>query len=100
MRLDPYSGKEQIKIYTDDTGKPKGDSRIGYMMCESVDMAVDMLNETEIRPGHKISVQPAEFQQKGGDYVPRQKQKVDKLDMLKIKAEQERQMGWDEGENA
>jgi hypothetical protein len=30
-------------------------------MLESVDMAIEMLNESEIRPGHKISVELAEF---------------------------------------
>ena len=57
VRLDPHTGKEQIRIYTDESGKPKGDARIGYMMMESIDMAIEMLNETEIRPGHKILVQ-------------------------------------------
>lgn len=56
IRLDPNSGKEMIKIYTDETGQPKGDARIGYAMVESVDMAIDMLNDTEFRPGYKISV--------------------------------------------
>jgi hypothetical protein len=28
--------------------------------------------------------------------VPRKKQKVDKLEMLRIKAEQERQLAWDD----
>ena len=52
-----------IKIYRDeDSGQPKGDARIGYMMEESVDMAIEMLNETEIRPGYSISVEQAEFQ--------------------------------------
>jgi hypothetical protein len=31
------------------------------MMPESVDMAIDMLNETEFRPGVKITVEMAEF---------------------------------------
>ena len=57
LRLDPVTGKEQIKIYKDDsTGLPKGDARIGYAMLESVDMAIEMLNESEIRPGHTITV--------------------------------------------
>ena len=74
-------------MYTDEAGVPKGDARIGYAMIESVEMAIDMLNETDIRPGCRITVKQAEFQQKGGDYVPRQKQKVDKLEKLRIKAE-------------
>ncbi len=67
------------------------------MMPESVEMAIEMLNETEFRPGcARISVEQAEFQQKGGDYVPRKKQKVDKLEMMRIKAEQERQLAWED----
>ena len=66
------------------------------MKEESVEYAIDMLNETEIRPGFKLLVQVAEFQQKGGDYVPRKKQKVDKLEMVRIKAEQERQLAWED----
>lgn len=61
IRLDPNTGKEQIRIYTDDEGLPKGDARIGYAMVESVDMAIEMLNDTEFRPGFKISVAVAEF---------------------------------------
>ena len=56
IRLDPASGKEQIRIYTDDAGVPKGDARIGYMMLESVDLAIEMLNDAELRPGCRISV--------------------------------------------
>jgi HIV Tat-specific factor 1 len=56
LRLDPNTGEEMIKIYRDEQGVPKGDSRIGFAMIESVDMAIEMLNETEIRPGQKISV--------------------------------------------
>ena len=65
-------------------------------MLESVDMAIDMLNESDIREGYKITVQLAEFQQKGEDYVPKKKQKVDKVDALRIKAEQERQLAWED----
>ncbi len=57
MRLDPYTGKEMIKIYRDADGTPKGDARIGYMMEESVEMAIEMLHDTEIRLGYKISVE-------------------------------------------
>jgi HIV Tat-specific factor 1 len=61
IRLDPATGKDQIKIYRNEEGVPKGDARIGYAMLESVDMAIEMLNESEIRPGEKITVQLAEF---------------------------------------
>jgi HIV Tat-specific factor 1 len=56
LRIDPGNGQEMIKIYRDEEGVPKGDARIGFAMIESVDTAIDMLNETEIKPGYKISV--------------------------------------------
>lgn len=59
IRLDPNTGVEQIRIYNDENGIPKGDARIGYAMIESVDMALDMLNDTEFRPGHRITVEQA-----------------------------------------
>ena len=45
-----------IKLYKDEEGNNKGDARIGYAMVESVEMAMEMLNDTEIKPGFKISV--------------------------------------------
>ncbi len=66
-------------------------------MLESVDMAIEMLNESEIRPGcGRISVQMAEFQQKGHDYVPKKKVKLDKNEAIRIRAEQERQLAWED----
>lgn len=62
-------------------------------------MAIELLNETEFRPGFRIVVQQAEFTQKGGDYVPRQKQKVDKLEKLRIRAEQERALAWEDDDH-
>jgi HIV Tat-specific factor 1 len=56
FRLDPVTGEDQIRIYSDDNDVPKGDARIGFAKIESVDIAVEMLNETEIRPNYKISV--------------------------------------------
>jgi len=40
----------------------KGDARIGFAKIESVETAVEMLNDTEIRPGFKIVVSQAEFE--------------------------------------
>ena len=51
-----------IRIYTDEAGNPKGDARIGFAMVESVDMAIEMLNDYDFRDGFKIQVSPAEFQ--------------------------------------
>jgi RNA recognition motif-containing protein len=50
----------KIKIYKDDsTGKPKGDCRVAYENIESVQMALEMLNDSEIRPGFPIHIELA-----------------------------------------
>jgi HIV Tat-specific factor 1 len=43
---------------------PKGDGVVSYAREESVDIALEMLNESEIRPGFVVKVEKAEFNQK------------------------------------
>ncbi len=47
-------GKLKIKLYTDENGNLKGDCRVGYENGESVEMALEMLNQAEIIPGHPV----------------------------------------------
>lgn len=55
------TGKPRIKLYSDEEGNPKGDALIVYLREESVTLALNILDESEIRPGHKIRVQEASF---------------------------------------
>lgn len=58
-----FTGK-RIKIYRDEqTGDPKGDALIVYFKPESVQLAIEMIDGTELRAGsgQLIKVQPAEF---------------------------------------
>lgn len=97
--IDPYSGQLKIKVYTDDDGIPKGDARICYSNIESVQMSIELLNDSEIRPGHPVSVQEATFQMKGEVYKPREAtQKLDKVEKMRIKAEVDKQKAWDDSE--
>lgn len=58
-------GGPRIKIYMDPTSsKPKGDALITYFKPESVALAINLLDESEIRPKKTISVTKAEFQPK------------------------------------
>lgn len=90
----------KIKIYRDDNGVPKGDALISFENIESVDTALEMLDESNIRPDFKISVQPAEFEQKGDEYRERKRQKVDVVEKKRIQAENERRFAFNEEQAA
>ena len=98
FRVDPHTGEKRIKLYEGTDGKRKGDALIQYAREESIDLALEHLNESEIRPGYKIHVERATFQQKGNEYQPRKKKKTDKLEIYRIKSEIERLFTWSEDE--
>lgn len=84
------TGKPRIKLYTDEENKPKGDALIVYLREESVNLALNILDESEIRSGNKIRVQEASFNQNSeGNEVKSKKNKIDKetwkKHMLKMK---------------
>lgn len=59
-------GKQpRIKMYEDEEGNFKGEALIVYFRPESVDLAIQLLDETELRLGDsetgKMKVQPADF---------------------------------------
>ena len=59
-------GKPRIKLYTDDAGNFKGDALIVYFRAESVELAIQMLDDTDFRlgepaPGGKMQVAAADF---------------------------------------
>ncbi|CCH43585.1 Splicing factor U2AF-associated protein 2 [Wickerhamomyces ciferrii] len=61
---DLLTGKSKIKLYTNEQNEFKGDALVVYLKPESVELAVQMLNETKLRVnGDVISVQKAEFNQ-------------------------------------
>jgi len=57
------TGEFRVKLYRDDTGALKGDGVVVYLMPASVDLAIQILDESEIR-GHQLSVSAATFSQK------------------------------------
>ena len=57
------TGKPRIKLYTDAEGQFKGDALVVYLREESVNLALKILDDGEIRPGQRIKVQEASFNQ-------------------------------------
>ena len=43
-------------MYKDESGRLKGDARIGYVKPESVELAIQMMDNSEFSPGHQITV--------------------------------------------
>ena len=58
---DVETGKPRIKIYHDDNGRAKGDASVTFFKPESVQLAITLLDETEIRPGFQIHVEKAQY---------------------------------------
>ncbi|KAG5191670.1 hypothetical protein JKP88DRAFT_271269 [Tribonema minus] len=56
IATDPISQAPRIKIYRDDTGGCKGDGSVCYVMEESVELALHVLDGSQIRAGGKHSV--------------------------------------------
>lgn len=66
-------GKPRIKLYRNEDGTPKGDALVVYFRPESVNLAVQMLDDADFRFGNegtKIKVQPADFSYKSQREAP------------------------------
>lgn len=89
------TGKEKLKIYRDENGFPKGDAAVSYAKEESVQIAIDNLNENEIRSGFKVKVEKAQFNQKEDDYKPRETKKQSLAKKIQSKMREKKQFSWD-----
>ena len=82
------SGESRIKMYEDDKGQFKGDALIVYFRPESVDLAIQMLDDTEFRlgsqgPNGNMRVQAADFSYKAQQEAPPKKNKRDQSKIIK-----------------
>ncbi|GJQ11646.1 hypothetical protein GpartN1_g3437.t1 [Galdieria partita] len=73
LKVDPYSGKAKVKLYKDESGNLKGDGVVTYALQPSVENAFKVLDQTEFRfgTGTRICLEPARFELKGDDFIPR-----------------------------
>ncbi|KAL9604459.1 MAG: hypothetical protein Q9219_000424 [cf. Caloplaca sp. 3 TL-2023] len=81
-------GKPRIKLYTDDDGNFKGDALILYFRAESVDLAIQMLDDTDFRLGQsalggKMRVAAADFSYKTQKDAPAKSNNKDKKKIIK-----------------
>jgi len=90
---DPENGKLKIKLYTDPEGNIKGDGRCCYIKRESVDLALKIIDDYELKPGKKVHVEQAQFALKG-DFDPKKRKKVSLKTKKKLKDRQEKLLDW------
>ncbi|MCJ1344753.1 hypothetical protein MMC31_002956 [Peltigera leucophlebia] len=81
-------GKPRIKLYTDEGGNFKGDALIVYFRAESVDLAIQMLDDTDFRLGRaaptgKMKVTVADFSYKTQKDAPVKSNSKDKKKIIK-----------------
>lgn len=88
---DPQTEEFKVKLYKDDQGNLKGDGLCCYLKKESVELALKLLDEDEIR-GYKLHVEVAKFQLKG-EYDASKKKKKCK-DYKKKLSMQQKQLDW------
>ncbi|GAB9475479.1 Rna-binding protein [Globisporangium polare] len=97
VQQDLVAGAPRIKLYQNkEFGGLNGDGSVCYMKEASVELAVQLLDKSEIRPEWPIDVTPAVFEQKGKEFVKRKKVKLDSRAKVK-KFEQEKALSWNEG---
>ncbi len=81
-------GKPRIKLYTDEEGNFKGDALIVYFRAESVDLAIQMLDDTDFRlgqpgPAGKMKVAAADFSYKTQKDAPAKSNMKDKKKIIR-----------------
>ncbi|CAO2613317.1 HIV Tat-specific factor 1 homolog, partial [Lemmus lemmus] len=88
---DPQTEEFKVKLYKDNQGNLKGDGLCCYLKKESVELALKLLDEDEIR-GYKLHVEVAKFQLKGEYDASKKKNKC--KDYKKKLSLQQKQLDW------
>lgn len=88
---DPITEEYKVKLYKDRQGNLKGDGLCCYLKKESVDLAVRLIDDSEVR-GYKLHVEAARFELKGA-YDASKKKKKNKDYKKKLK-QQQKQLDW------
>ncbi|EEP81077.1 conserved hypothetical protein [Uncinocarpus reesii 1704] len=100
------SHRPRIKMYTDENGKFKGDALVVYFRPESVNLAIQMLDDSDFRLGEtgpqgKMKVQQADFSFKAQQEAPQKQNTRDKAKIIKKTQRLKNKLAdWDEDDAA
>ncbi|KAJ5135201.1 nuclear mRNA splicing factor-associated protein [Penicillium bovifimosum] len=99
------TGKPRIKMYNDDDGNFKGDALVVYYRPESVNLAINMLDDTDFRmgipdpSGKKMQVQEADFAYKREQTAPTKMSRQEKKKIQELREKMERRLAeWSDDE--
>ena len=70
IKVDARDGSSRVKVYRDDDGQVKGDALVVFLKGPSVDLAITLLDQSELRAGDastKMTVSAAKFEMKQSD---------------------------------
>nr|XP_057943821.1 HIV Tat-specific factor 1 isoform X1 [Doryrhamphus excisus] len=88
---DPITEEFKVKLYKDKEGNLKGDGLCCYLKRESVELAMRLIDESEVR-GYRLHVEVARFELKG-QYDASKKKKKNKEYRKKLQ-QQQKQLDW------
>ncbi|XP_061755219.1 HIV Tat-specific factor 1 [Nerophis ophidion] len=88
---DPVTEEYKVKLYKDKEGNLKGDGLCCYLKRESVELAVRLIDDSEVR-GYRLHVEVARFELKG-QYDASKKKKKNKEYRKKMQ-QQQKQLDW------
>merc|ERR1712216_815447 len=101
IKTNPTSGEPMAKVYRNDKNFPKGDASVGFLQAASVDLAITMLDDAEYKPGFKLKVTEAKY-----DEAKSQKKKKTTSHMTQeqiismrklVKKREQQALGWSDG---
>ena len=96
IREDVLTGEKRIRLYSDASGRRKGDALVSYMFPDSVPLAITLLDGAEIRPGCPVSVTEASFQQSAASSQPAPvAAKKSKVELTLAKRRKELALSWE-----
>eukprot|EP00953_Heterococcus_sp_UTEX-ZZ885_P010033 5866-Heterococcus_DN1.PRE.7 len=100
IATDPVSQAPRLKLYRDEAGVAKGDASVCYAKEESVDLALQVLDGSQLRVGVFLEVTKAVFEQKGDKLDGARRLKVTDARVKVARAAAQQALSWNESDDS